>query len=218
MKRLVILGAPGSGKGSQCKWITKDYDVPHISTGDILRKNIADGTELGKEAKSYMDRGELVPSELVIALLKARLDEEDCKAKGFLLDGFPRTVEQAESLDEYLKENGISLDRVVNIEVPDEEIMARALNRRTCSNPECKEIYNLRDNAPQVENVCDKCGSSLFVRDDDNEATVSKRLEVYHTQTEPLIKYYAEQDKLSTVVGQVLLEDTIKLVKAELEK
>ncbi|MBO5179669.1 MAG: adenylate kinase [Clostridia bacterium] len=218
MKRLVILGAPGSGKGSQCKWITKDYDVPHISTGDILRKNIADGTELGKEAKSYMDRGELVPSELVIALLKARLDEEDCKAKGFLLDGFPRTVEQAESLDEYLKENGISLDRVVNIEVADEEIMARALNRRTCSNPECKEIYNLRDNAPQVENVCDKCGSSLFVRDDDNEATVSKRLEVYHTQTEPLIKYYSEQGKLSTVVGQVLLEDTIKLVKAELEK
>lgn len=218
MKRLVILGAPGSGKGSQCKWITKDYDVPHISTGDILRKNIADGTEFGKEAKSYMDRGELVPSELVIALLKARLDEEDCKAKGFLLDGFPRTVEQAESLDEYLKENGISLDRVVNIEVADEEIMARALNRRTCSNPECKEIYNLRDNAPQVENVCDKCGSSLFVRDDDNEATVSKRLEVYHTQTEPLIKYYSEQGKLSTVVGQVLLEDTIKLVKAELEK
>lgn len=218
MKRLVILGAPGSGKGSQCKWITKDYDVPHISTGDILRKNIADGTELGKEAKAYMDRGELVPSELVIALLKARLDEEDCKAKGFLLDGFPRTVEQAESLDEYLKENGISLDRVINIEVPDEEIMSRALNRRTCSNPECKEIYNLRDNAPQVENVCDKCGSPLFVRDDDNEATVSKRLEVYHTQTEPLIKYYSEQDKLSTVVGQVLLEDTIKLVKAELEK
>lgn len=218
MKRLVILGAPGSGKGSQCKWITKDYNVPHISTGDILRKNIADGTELGKEAKAYMDRGELVPSELVIALLKARLDEDDCKEKGFLLDGFPRTVEQAESLDEYLKENAIALDRVVNIEVPDEEIMARALNRRTCSNPECKEIYNLRDNAPQVENVCDKCGSSLFVRDDDNEATVSKRLEVYHTQTEPLIKYYSEQDKLSTVVGQVLLEDTIKLVKAELEK
>ena len=218
MKRLVILGAPGSGKGSQCNWIKKDYDVPHISTGDILRKNIADGTELGKKAKSYMDRGELVPSELVIALLKARLDEEDCKAKGFLLDGFPRTVEQAESLDEYLKENGISLDRVVNIEVPDEEIMSRALNRRTCSNPECKEIYNLRDNAPQVDNVCDKCGSSLFVRDDDNEATVSKRLEVYHTQTEPLIKYYSEQDKLSTVVGQVLLEDTIALVKKELEK
>lgn len=218
MIRLIILGAPGSGKGSQCKWITRDYDVPHISTGDILRKNIADGTELGKEAKAYMDKGELVPSELVIALLKARLDEEDCKTKGFLLDGFPRTVEQAESLDEYLKENGISLDRVVNIEVPDEEIMARALNRRTCSNPECKEIYNLRDNAPKVENICDKCGSSLFIRDDDNEATVSKRLEVYHTQTEPLIKYYSEQGKLSTVVGQVLLEDTIALVKKELEK
>lgn len=218
MKRLVILGAPGSGKGSQCKWITKDYDVPHISTGDILRKNIADGTELGKEAKSYMDKGELVPSELVIALLKARLDEEDCQSKGFLLDGFPRTVEQAEALDEYLKEKSISLDKVVNIEVPDEEIMARALNRRTCSNPECKEIYNLRDNAPKVENVCDKCGSSLFVRDDDNEVTVSKRLEVYHTQTEPLIKYYSEQGKLATVVGQVLLEDTIALVKKELEK
>ena len=150
MKRLIVLGAPGSGKGSQCKWITRDYDVPHISTGDILRKNIADGTELGKEAKAYMDRGELVPSELVIALLKDRLNEEDCKDKWFLLDGFTRTVDQAEALDAYLKENSISLDRVVNIEVQDEEIMERALNRRTCSNPECKEIYNLRDNAPQV--------------------------------------------------------------------
>ena len=216
--KIVLLGPPGSGKGTQAHIICEKYNLPHISTGDIFRANLANKTELGLKAKAYMDRGELVPSELVIALLKARLDEEDCKAKGFLLDGFPRTVEQAESLDEYLKENGISLDRVVNIEVPDEEIMARALNRRTCSNPECKEIYNLRDNAPQVENVCDKCGSSLFVRDDDNEATVSKRLEVYHTQTEPLIKYYSEQDKLSTVVGQVLLEDTIALVKAELEK
>lgn len=218
MIRLIILGAPGSGKGSQCKWITKDYNVPHISTGDILRKNIADGTELGKEAKSYMDKGELVPSELVIALLKNRLNEDDCKERGFLLDGFPRTVEQAEALDEYLKTNNIELDRVINIEVPDEEIMARAINRRTCTNQDCKEIYNLRDNAPKVDGICDKCGSPLFIRDDDNETAVTKRLEVYHTQTEPLIKYYSDKNKLSVVVGQEKLEDTIALVKNELGK
>ena len=133
MIRLIILGAPGSGKGSQCKWITKDYNVPHISTGDILRKNIADGTELGKEAKGYMDKGALVPDELVINLLKNRLEESDCKERGFLLDGFPRTIDQAKALDEYLTENGIKVDKVINLHVPDEEIMGRALNRRTSS-------------------------------------------------------------------------------------
>lgn len=213
MTRLIILGAPGSGKGSQCKWITKDYNVPHISTGDILRKNIADGTELGLKAKEYMDKGNLVPDELVIDLLKARLDENDCKENGFLLDGFPRTVAQAEALDGYLNENGIEIDKVINLEVPDEEIMSRAINRRTCENPECKEIYNLRDNPPKVEGICDKCGSNLFVRKDDNEETVANRLKVYHEQTEPLIEYYKEKGKVATIIGQERLEDTIALVK-----
>ncbi len=217
MKRLIILGAPGSGKGSQCKWITKDYNVPHISTGDIFRKNISEGTELGKKAKEYMDQGKLVPDELVIDLLTSRLEENDCKENGFLLDGFPRTLEQAEALEKYLNLNGIKIDKVINLHVPDEEIMARAINRRTCENPDCKEIYNLRDNPPKQEGICDKCGSKLFKRDDDNEETVSNRLAVYHAQTEPLIEYYKEKGLLSTVIGQQELSDTIALVKAELE-
>ncbi|MBQ9279615.1 MAG: adenylate kinase [Clostridia bacterium] len=211
--RLIILGAPGSGKGSQCKWITRDYDVPHISTGDILRKNIADGTELGMEAKSYMDKGALVPDELVVNILKARISEPDCKEKGFLLDGFPRTIAQAQTLDAFLTAEGVSIDKVINLEVPDEEIMSRAINRRTCENPDCKEIYNLRDNPPKVEGVCDKCGSKLFQRKDDNEETVKNRLEVYHAQTEPLIAYYSEKGLVATVIGQERLEDTIALVK-----
>lgn len=217
MKRLVILGAPGSGKGSQCKWITRDYNVPHISTGDIFRKNISEGTELGKKAKEYMDKGALVPDELVIDLLKSRLDEADCVSQGFLLDGFPRTLSQAEALSEYLESKGIALDKVINLDVPDEEIMSRALNRRTCENPDCKEIYNMRDNPPKVEGICDKCGAKLFIRDDDNEETVSNRLHVYHSQTEPLIKYYTEKGVLSTVVGQEKFEDTVALVKEALK-
>lgn len=217
MKRLVILGAPGSGKGSQCKWITRDYNVPHISTGDIFRKNISEGTELGKKAKEYMDKGALVPDELVIDLLKSRLDEADCVEQGFLLDGFPRTLSQAEALAEYLDAKGIKLDKVVNLDVPDEEIMSRALNRRTCENPDCKEIYNMRDNPPKVEGICDKCGAKLFIRDDDNEETVSNRLHVYHSQTEPLIKYYTEKGVLGTVVGQEKFEDTVALVKEVLK-
>ncbi len=218
MKRFIILGAPGSGKGSQCKWITKDYDCPHISTGDIFRKNISEGTELGKKAKEYMDKGLLVPDELTVGLLTSRLDEPDCVEKGFLLDGFPRSLSQAEALEKYLNEKNISIDRVINIDVDDEEIMSRALNRRTCSNPECKEIYNLRDNPPKVEGICDKCGSPLFVRDDDNEETVKNRLNTYHTQTEPLIKYYEEKGILRTVKGQKVFEDTVTLVKEALNK
>ncbi len=216
MKRIIILGAPGSGKGSQCSWITKFYDVPHISTGDIFRKNLSEGTPLGLKAKEYMDKGELVPDELVVDLLTSRLDEEDCVEKGFLLDGFPRTLSQAEALSKYLEEKGIELDRVIEIDVEDEEIMSRALNRRTCSNPECKTIYNLRDNPPTVEGFCDKCGSPLFARDDDNEETVSNRLRVYHEQTEPLIAYYEEKGVLRKVKGQKVFQDTVDLVREAL--
>ena len=216
--RLIILGAPGSGKGSQCKWITRDYNVPHISTGDILRKNIAEGTVLGQKAKGYIDQGALVPDELVVDILKSRLQEEDCKEKGFLLDGFPRTISQAEALEEFLEERGVRIDKVINLHVPDEEIMARAINRRTCENSECKEIYNLRDNPPKVEGICDKCGSKLFQRADDNEETVKNRLIVYHNQTEPLIEFYSKKDLVATIVGQEDINDTIALVKAELAK
>ncbi len=216
--RLIILGAPGSGKGSQCKWITRDYDVPHISTGDILRKNIAEGTTLGQKAKGYIDQGALVPDELVVDILKARLQEDDCKEKGFLLDGFPRTISQAEALEEFLNDAGVSIDKVINLHVPDEEIMARAINRRTCENAECKEIYNLRDNPPKAEGICDKCGSNLFQRADDNEETVKNRLIVYHNQTEPLIEFYTKRGLVATIVGQEDINDTIALVKAELAK
>jgi adenylate kinase len=216
--RLIVLGAPGSGKGTQCKWISKEYNVPHISTGDILRKNIADGTELGKKAKEYMDKGSLVPDELVISLLEDRLNQEDCIQRGFILDGYPRTVAQATALDSYLKNKGLTLDKVINLYVADEEIMQRAINRRTCENPECKEIYNLRDNAPIVEGICNKCGSKLFQRDDDNEVAVSNRLATYHAQTEPLIEYYSGAGKVATITGQKLVEDTSALVKIELAK
>ena len=216
--RLIILGAPGSGKGSQCKWITRDYNVPHISTGDILRKNIAEGTVLGQKAKGYIDQGALVPDELVVDILKTRLQEEDCREKGFLLDGFPRTISQAEALEEFLEEQGVKIDKVINLHVPDEEIMARAINRRTCENADCKEIYNLRDNPPKVEGICDKCGSKLFQRADDNEETVKNRLIVYHNQTEPLIDFYTKKDLVATIVGQEDINDTIALVKAELAK
>ncbi len=218
MKRLVILGAPGSGKGSQCKWMTKEFHIAHISTGDIFRKNIAEETELGKKVKSYIDKGELVPDELVIDLLKDRLEEPDCLENGFLLDGFPRTISQAEALDEYLVSKNMVLDKVINLDVADDEIMSRALNRRTCENPDCKEIYNMRDNPPKVEGICDKCGSKLFIRKDDNEETVANRLKVYHTQTEPLIAFYREKGILRTVKGQEKFEDTVALVKEALEK
>ena len=207
MIRLIILGAPGSGKGSQCKWIKEDYNVPHISTGDILRKNIAEETELGLKAKGFIDRGELVPDELVIDLLKNRLEEADCTENGFLLDGFPRTITQAHALDEYLTNKGEKIDKVINLHVPDEEIMARTINRRTCENPDCKEIYNLRDNPPKVEGVCDTCGEKLVLRDDDQPETVQKRLNVYHEQTQPLIDYYTKEGILKSVDGTKDLEE-----------
>ena len=216
MKRLIILGAPGSGKGSQCKWITKDYNVPHISTGDIFRKNISEGTELGKMAKDYMDRGVLVPDELTVGLVISRLEEPDCVENGFLLDGFPRSISQAEALEKYLEEKGIKIDRVIDIEVDDEEIKNRALFRRTCPNPDCKEVYSTRDNPPKVEGICDKCGTKLIIRDDDNAETVLNRLATYHAQTEPLIEHYTKQGILRTVQGQQSFEDTVALVKEAL--
>ena len=216
--KLLIMGRPGAGKGTQAVNIKEFYNIPHISTGDMFRAAIKNETKLGLLAKGYMDQGALVPDELVVDILKSRLQEEDCKEKGFLLDGFPRTISQAEALEEFLEEQGVKIDKVINLHVPDEEIMARAINRRTCENAECKEIYNLRDNPPKVEGICDKCGSKLFQRADDNEETVKNRLVVYHNQTEPLIEFYTEKDLVATIVGQEDINDTIALVKAELAK
>ena len=209
---IILLGAPGAGKGTQATKLVDKYQIPHISTGDILRKNIADGTELGMKAKGFMDQGCLVPDELIIDLLKARLEEDDCKAKGFLLDGFPRTISQAEALNEFLQATGAEIDKVINLHVPDEEIMSRALNRRTCTNGDCKEIYNLRDNPPKVEGVCDKCGQPLTIRKDDEPQTVLDRLTNYHELTQPLEDYYRAKGLLVEIDGEQSVDTTTELV------
>ena len=222
MIRLIILGAPGSGKGSQCKWITKDYNVPHISTGDILRKNIADGTELGKEAKAYMDKGALVPDELVINLLKNRLEESDCKERGFLLDGFPRTIEQAEKLDKMLEAKGEKIDLVINLVTPKEEIIDRMLTRRVCTNQDCKATYNIKLHPPVKEGICDKCGAPLKQRADDSDPeAIKRRLEIYEEKTSPLVEYYKNKGVLRTEtvsisinrMGKDVAEDVVRDIK-----
>ncbi len=213
--RLVLLGPPGAGKGTQAAGIIKNYSIPHISTGDIFRKNIKENTELGQEAKKYMDQGLLVPDELVVKIVKDRLMEDDCK-EGFLLDGFPRTVAQADSLDTELKEMGISLDSVINIVVPAEALIQRAVGRRICKS--CGATYHVEFNKPAVEGKCDVCGGELFQRDDDNEETVSKRIEVYNEQTQPLIDYYTDKGIIFNVDGLKPIDDVLAEIINELEK
>jgi adenylate kinase len=207
--KLILLGAPGAGKGTQAKWISKEYGLPHISTGDILRHNVKEGTELGKEAKRYMDEGKLVPDELIIGMMKERLSEEDCK-NGFILDGFPRTINQAEELGKIT-----DIDAVLNIYVPFEKLIERITGRRSC--PKCGAVYHIKYNPPKKDNICDVCGNELIQRDDDKEETVKKRLETYEAQTAPLIDYYEKKGKLLTVEGQEEIEDTRRLVKEALE-
>lgn len=207
--RLVLLGAPGAGKGTQAVVISQKYNVPHISTGDIFRSNIKNGTELGRKAKEYIDKGLLVPDELTVDIVKDRISQPDCKA-GFILDGFPRTIYQAERLDEILKELNVELDCALNIYVPDEEIIKRMSGRRVCS--KCGMSYHIVYNQPKVENICDSCNGELIQRDDDKEETVIRRLNTYHKQTEPLIEYYEKKGKLLTVHGQEGVDDTTKEV------
>ncbi|ABN54122.1 MAG TPA: adenylate kinase [Hungateiclostridium thermocellum] len=207
--RLVLLGAPGAGKGTQAVVISQKYNVPHISTGDIFRSNIKNGTELGRKAKEYIDKGLLVPDELTVDIVKDRISQPDCKA-GFILDGFPRTIYQAERLDEILKELNVELDCALNIYVPDEEIIKRMSGRRVCS--KCGMSYHIVYNQPKVENICDSCNGELIQRDDDKEETVIQRLNTYHKQTEPLIEYYEKKGKLLTVHGQEGVDDTTKEV------
>lgn len=197
--RLILLGPPGAGKGTQADGITSKYDIPHISTGDIFRKNIKEGTELGKQAQDYMNKGLLVPDSLVVAIVEDRLKEDDTKS-GFLLDGFPRTVVQAEALDVVLSNMNTSLDKVVNIKVDPNILVERAVGRRICKN--CAATYHIKFNPSKVDSVCDKCDGELYQRSDDNEETVSKRVNVYFDETSPLIDYYSKKEKLVEINGE----------------
>ncbi len=196
--RLVLLGAPGAGKGTQAKKLIEKYRIPQISTGDILRKAVADGTPLGKEAKSYMDKGELVPDSVVIGLVKERLAQDDCK-EGYILDGFPRNTSQAETLDKVLSGMKASLDVALSVDVDKDDLMKRLTGRRTCKN--CQQMYNVYFTPPKKDGVCDKCGGALFQRDDDKEATIKNRLDVYDKATAPLIDYYSKKGILKSVMG-----------------
>ncbi|MEJ2346613.1 MAG: adenylate kinase, partial [Gammaproteobacteria bacterium] len=196
--RLILLGAPGAGKGTVAKMLTALDGSVQISTGDILRGAVKAGSDLGKKAKAYMDAGDLVPDDLILDIMATRLQEPDA-AKGFLLDGFPRTIPQAEALDGMLDKLGIKLDAVVNIDVPRDVILDRLTTRRTCSNSDCQEIYNVKTKPPKVEGVCDKCGSPVIQRDDETEEAISKRLDTYNEKTAPVAGYYEKTGQLLTV-------------------
>lgn len=198
--KLILLGAPGAGKGTVAKMLTAIDGSVQISTGDILRGAVQAGTELGKEAEAYMKKGDLVPDSLIMGIMEKRLQEPDCQ-KGFLLDGFPRTIPQAEALTELLKRLDIKLDMAVNIEVPREVILYRLCTRRTCNNPDCQEIYNVKSNPPELEGVCDKCGGPVIQRADETEEAISHRLETYNEKTAPLIGFYEKEGLLKTVTG-----------------
>ncbi|MGN0733213.1 MAG: adenylate kinase [Emergencia sp.] len=212
MLRTVLLGPPGAGKGTQATRIVEKYNVPHISTGDIFRENIKNGTELGKKAQEYMNKGELVPDDLVIEIATTRLLADDCK-EGFLLDGFPRTVYQAEKLDEFLKAHGLELDVVIDIEVGKDELITRLTGRRVCKT--CGASYHVVNIPPKTEGICDSCGGELFQRADDTVETVNNRIEVYNEQTMPLVDYYKNAGKLAVVDGALSLDTVFaEIVKA----
>lgn len=207
--KIIMLGAPGAGKGTQAKKIAAKYGIPHISTGDIFRANIKNGTELGKKAKTYMDQGLLVPDDLVVDLVVDRVNQDDC-AKGYVLDGFPRTIPQAEALDKALAAMDQKMDYAIDVEVPDENIVKRMGGRRACVG--CGATYHLEYAPTKSEGICDVCGKELILRDDDKPETVQKRLNVYHEQTQPLIDYYANAGILKTVDGTVDINDVFQAI------
>ena len=207
--KIIMLGAPGAGKGTQAKMIASKYQIPHISTGDIFRSNIKNGTELGKKAKEYMDQGLLVPDELTCDLVVDRIAQEDC-ARGYILDGFPRTIPQAEALENALKKMNTSIDYAIDVDVPDENIISRMSGRRVCVG--CGATYHLIFKKPKVDGVCDICGDKLILRSDDEPETVGKRLKVYHEQTQPLIDFYSARNVLKTVDGTLPMEEVFSAI------
>lgn len=213
--KIIMLGAPGAGKGTQAKKIADKYSIPHISTGDIFRANIKEGTELGKKAKTYMDQGLLVPDDLVVDLVVDRVQQSDC-SNGYVLDGFPRTIPQAESLDAALEKLNDKIDFAINVEVPDENIIRRMSGRRACLG--CGATYHIEHIPPKKEGICDTCGKELVLRDDDKPETVKKRLDVYHEQTQPLIDYYTKKNVLAEVDGtkdmEEVFQDIVKVLGA----
>ncbi|MFF0446335.1 adenylate kinase [Streptomyces sp. NPDC004609] len=213
--RIVLVGPPGAGKGTQAAYLAENLSIPHISTGDLFRANISKGTDLGRKAKSYMDAGELVPDEVTIAMAKDRMERPDA-VNGFLLDGFPRNVSQAEALDATLKAEGMTLDAVLDLEVPEDEVVKRIAGRRICRN-DSSHVFHMTYAPPKTEGVCDTCGGDLYQRDDDSEATVRKRLEVYHTQTEPIIDYYRGQGLVVTISALGKVEDVTGRAMAALK-
>lgn len=211
--KIIMLGAPGAGKGTQAKMIADKYGVPHISTGDIFRANIKNGTQLGIEAKKYMDQGMLVPDELTVKILLDRVSKDDC-SKGYVLDGFPRTIPQAEVLENALNKIHDQIDYAIDVDVPDENIINRMSGRRACLS--CGATYHVVHVPPKAEGICDRCGNELILRDDDKAETVKKRLVVYHEQTQPLIDFYTKREILRTVNGtvdmNVVFEEIVKIL------
>ena len=214
--RVVLLGAPGAGKGTVAKQLTEYDGSVQISTGDILRNAVKAGTELGKKAKGFMERGELVPDDLIMDIMEARMQEPDC-AKGFLLDGFPRTIPQAEALKKLLAKLNIKLDLVINLDVPTDVILDRLTTRRTCSNPDCQEIYNIKSKPPKADGTCFKCGSPAVQRADETEEAITKRLSTYNEKTAPLINFYQKEGLLKSIFS-LSSEEIVNQIKAAIKK
>ncbi len=212
--RLILLGPPGVGKGTQAKLLSQKYNIPQISTGDILREAVSEGTALGKEAKKYMDQGDLVPDDIILGMVEETLQSDKCK-DGFILDGFPRTVPQAEGLTKIMEKRNIQLDAVISLEVDDQVVIDRLSARRTCV--DCGAIYNLKTNPPEEEGICDKCGGELILRDDDKPETIKNRLDVYKKQTEPLVDYYRKKDVLVTINGGGSIDEIQQEIQEKLK-
>jgi len=212
--RLILLGPPGVGKGTQAKLLSQHYDIPQISTGDLLREAVSDGTELGKQAKKYMDQGDLAPDDVILGMDEDTLQSDKCK-DGFILDGFPRTVPQAEWLTAIMNKLGLQLDGVVSLEVDDQVVIERLSARRTCV--DCGAIYNVKTNPPEKEGVCDKCGGELILRDDDQPETIKNRLDVYKKQTEPLVDYYSNKGLLVSIDGSKSIDEIQTEIKKRLK-
>lgn len=211
--RLILLGPPGAGKGTQAKLLTEGLGVPQVSTGDILRQAVANGTDLGREAKSFMDRGALVPDQVVIGIIEERLRRSDCE-RGYILDGFPRTLPQAEALSRALASLGASMDRVLSVEVPEEDLVRRLTGRRVCRG--CGYMYHVETSPPRKAGVCDKCGDALYQRDDDKEETIRHRLRVYREQTQPLVAYYERLGLLTRIDGRGAVDEISQRVQRAL--